>query len=57
MVDLDQRQVAARVGAHDMGGQGRGLTEQGDRHRVGPGHHMVVGQDLAPRGEDHAAPG
>ena len=54
-LDLEQRDVAARIGTNQFGFQ---LAAIGQTHDdlVGVGDHMIVGHDVAVRGQDEARP-
>ncbi len=55
-VHPDHRQVGGRVGADDLGRQGPAVL-QGGLEELGVGHHVVVGQDVAVRGDDDPGAG
>ncbi|MDT4822309.1 hypothetical protein FQZ97_555060 [compost metagenome] len=52
-LDLEQRHIAARIGADQLGLQ-LAAVGQADDDLVGVGHHVVVGQHVAIRGNDEA---
>lgn len=55
-VHPDHRQVGGGVGADDVGRQGAAILE-GGLEKFGVSHHVVVGEDVAVRGDDDPGAG